>query len=269
MRRIITVFLIISAIFFAIEYSNLTVFADYKPTLTWQKNDNEYILSWQKLPYPAYYEIEVLVSRPKGDMQAMPDDQRIAKYRTWQNNFTINQNFPFRTYWRVSAHGLFKNPLGKYSNHLNLTKVMGRTVKDINSMKPTATSFFSQNNPASNKPMLTWTVIPRAVYYEIEFLSEPPENPNSIFLSNHRLFMSREVFTNGYNADLSWFSGSHLYWRVRALDYDGNPLGVFSDANDICIDPNSKTPLKPVINTIFNANGMSTPLYPVYSWSFL
>lgn len=266
MKRIITIFFIIATIFLAVEYGNLPVFANYKPSLTWQKNDNDYILTWQKLPYPAYYEIEVLVSRPNNDRQAMPDNQRIAKYKTWENSFVISQNYPFRTYWRVSAHGLFKNPLGKYSNNLNLTKVMGRTAKDVTKMKPIATSFFSDTYPASTKPMLTWTVVPGAVYYEIEFLNAPPENPNSIFLSDHRIFVSREVFTNGYNADLSWYTGSRIFWRVRALDYDGNPLGVFSDANTIVINRNISTLIKPVINTVFNVNGISTPLYPVYSW---
>lgn len=266
MKRLITLFLTLTAIVFIIEYTNLIGFAEYKPTLSWQKNGNEYVLSWNRLMYPTYYEVEVLTSPPKNNLQEMPEDQRITKYRTWQNNLVVSQNYPFRTYWRVSAHGLFKNLLGKYSNHLNLTKIMGKSTQDVTNLKPSATSIFSPSNPASDTPMLTWTVIPGAVYYEIEFLNAPPENPNSIFLSDHHIYVSREVFTNGYNADLSVYPGSLLYWRVRCLDYDGNPLGVFSDAQEISIDHKLRKPLKPLVNTIFNSNGMATPLYPVYSW---
>ena len=118
----------------------------------------------------------------------------------------------------------------------------------------------------SEKPILTWTKLSRAVYYEIEFLSEPPENPNGTEPSIHRINFSREVFTNGYNPDFSTLRENQIYWRVRALDYDDKPLGVFSDAQQIFIDHANRISLKPHITTIFNENSMITPLYPVYSW---
>ena len=52
-------------------------------------------------------------------------------YHTWDNQLTIDQNFPFRTYWRVSAQGLFRHPLGSYSNQLNLADVLGYSEEDI------------------------------------------------------------------------------------------------------------------------------------------
>ena len=74
------------------------------------------------------------------------------------------------------------------------------------------------------------------------------------------------MFTNGYNADLTNYSGKSIYWRVRALDYDGNPLGVFSDAQQIFVDHHQHLALKPLLNEIFNQDGVATPLFPVYSW---
>ncbi|MDR3560245.1 MAG: GDSL-type esterase/lipase family protein [Negativicutes bacterium] len=131
-------------------------------------------------------------------------------------------------------------------------------------IKPSSTVY--AESPLSVKPVVTWTKVAGAVYYEIEFLRDLPENPNGTELSIHRITSSREVFTNGYNADLTDFNSNRIYWRVRALDLNGNPLGVFSDAQRIFVDLAKHVLLKPQITVTFNENGMATPLYPVYSW---
>ncbi len=239
---------------------------NYKPKLEAAFVANEYVLTWPKLAYPGYYEVEVLKSPPESQDRPVPVSERIITYRTWQNQLTVNESFPFRTYWRVSAHGLFRHPLGSYSNALNLAAVMGYSSEDFRQFKPVATSSYPKESPGPDKPFLTWKVILGAVYYEIEFLSAPPENPSDILPSKYRVFSSREVFTNGYNPDLSAYPGNWIYWRVRALDYDGKPLGVFSEAQQIFFDHAKQVPLKPLIMTVFNENGMATPLFPAYSW---
>jgi len=208
----------------------------------------------------------VLKSPPDSQDLAVPLSQRIITYRTWQNQLVVNESFPFRSYWRVSAHGLFRHPLGSYSNYLNLASVMGFSSEDFQHFKPVATVSYPKDAPGPDKPVLTWKEIQGAVYYEIEFLSAPPENPSDIMPSKHRIFFSREVFTNGYNPDLSAYPGNFVYWRVRALDYDGKPLGVFSEAQQIFFDHAKQMPLKPLITTVFNENGTATPLFPAYSW---
>ena len=80
------------------------------------------------------------------------------------------------------------------------------------------------------QPLLTWPVVPNAVYYEIELLDRLPENPNGTGPSAHRRFASRAVFTNGYNPDLRDLDGTVVYWRVLGLDIRGNPVGGFSNA---------------------------------------
>lgn len=228
--------------------------------------DNEYTLTWTRLPYPVYYEVEVLNHPPAGDSFKANRTDRITVYRTWTNQLVINQNYPFSTYWRVSAHGLFQKPLGYYSDPVNLAQVMGVTAADFLHTKPAITSAYSYATPTSTKPLLTWTIIPGAVRYEIEFLSAPPENPNGIEPSEHQISSSRDVFTNGYQPDLTEYSAEQLYWRVRALDYDSNPLGVFSDAVPLFIDYSLPPTNKPLLATNLNKDGRAVPLYPVYSW---
>ena len=136
----------------------------------------------------------------------------------------------------------------------------------FNAVRPITILNYPDTKPTPNKPTLTWSKVPGAVYYEIEFASAPPEQPNNIELSSHRVYSSREVFTNGYNADLSQYQTNVIYWRVRALDLDAHPLGVFSDANQILIDHSIHPLLKPIPTVQFNINESPTPLYPVYSW---
>jgi lysophospholipase L1-like esterase len=251
---------------FGFEYSNVFGQNSYKPALQSAFISNEYVLSWPRLSYPALYQIQVLNYPPANETGNLPPRHTIATYYTWDNQFTIEKDFPFRTYWRVSAQGLFRRPLGNYSDPLKLASALDIASEDFSRIKPQITSYFSDTNPASARPMLTWKVVPGAVYYEVEFLSGAPENPNGIDPSQYRITMSREVFTNGFNPDLTALNVNTLYWRVRALNYDGNPIGVFSDAARLTIDRNIHVMPRPLITAEFNSNGTPTPLYPAYSW---
>jgi len=264
-RRLSLIMLLAVVFIYTVENSNILGLKEYKPIVVVSKEANEYILTWSKLPYPAYYEIEVL-NQPPEPAGHTPAVHPIATYHTWDNRLTIDQTFPSRTYWRVSAHGLFRQPLGFYSDSVHLAQVIGATAEDFRNIKPVPFSQYPHHNPASSQPMLLWSVVPGAVYYEIEFLSAPPENPNNIMLSRYQIASSREVYTNGYQADLSWYTGNHAYWRVRALDHNDNPVGVFSEAAELFIDHSQQPLYKPLINNTFNLNGMATPLYPVYTW---
>ncbi|MDD4601819.1 hypothetical protein SDC9_27498 [bioreactor metagenome] len=266
MKRLLFTLLILTALLYALENTTIAGLSQYKPILTASLENNEYILSWNRTSYPAYYEVEVLNKASDNDSFNTPPTQFIAKYRTWDNKITIDNNFPFNTYWRVSAQGLFQRPLGHYSDSINLPQIMGISAEDFHNVKPVAISQYPADYPASVKPTLLWSVVPGAVFYEIEILSNPPEEPNTVAPSHHRVYSTREVFTNGYNVDFTNYKNSLAYWRVRALDYNENPLGVYSDAAEINIDASLNPPLKPLINTTFNKDGMPPPLYPAYSW---
>lgn len=248
------------------ESSDIVGFAHYKPQLTVNQDSNEYVLSWPKIPYFAYYEVEVLSAPPKNDMTKSPRSQIVTRYQTLSNELTIEQQFPFRTYWRVSARSLFRQKLGRYSDHIMLAGFSQQPSQEFRLLKPIPISSYPADSPAPAKPMLTWTTVPGAVYYEWELLSAPPENPNDTEPSSNQLFITREVFTNGYNPVLTGYHEKKLYWRVRALDQKGNPLGVFSDAVELYWDPALHIPIKPLINAVYNKKGAADLLYPVYSW---
>ena len=133
-------------------------------------------------------------------------------------------------------------------------------------IQPIAAAPLGDRSTVGPQPILTWPVVPNAVYYEIEFLDRLPENPNGTSPSAHRRFASRAVFTNGYNPDLRDLDDAVVYWRVLGLDIRGNPIGTFSDARRLRIDAEKKEPLKPLITSRLNARGSAPLLYPVYTW---
>ncbi len=154
--------------------------------------------------------------------------------------------------------------VSKYSDSSAISDM--KTAADSTQLKPVALTNYPPEAPAPNIPLLQWTIPPGSVYYEIEFLSAPPENPNETTPSIYQFFASREVFVNGYSIDLSSYPDNHLFWRVRGIDFSGNPIGVFSDAVPLYIDHTMPQILKPISNTGYKAVNMPMPLYPVYSW---
>ncbi|MHC1745677.1 MAG: GDSL-type esterase/lipase family protein [Negativicutes bacterium] len=133
--------------------------------------------------------------------------------------------------------------------------------------KPVSTVYFSEQNPASVMPVLTWTKIDGAVAYEIELLTKPPGNSNKPVSDATCFFSTKKVYVNGFNADVSAnFTGEIFYWRVRGLDFDGNPISRFSDAEKVYVNQQKNAIQKPVPLSIFNQSAGATLLYPVYAW---
>jgi len=266
MKRALIILSMVTALLYGIESNETIGFSHYKPLLDVTHNANQYILTWSKIPYFAYYEVEVLNRGPGLARSAVPA-YRVVKYRTLTNTLKIEQDFPQNTYIRVSAHTLFHKPLGLYSNSVPTSDTISDIpIEDQANSKPVSTIDYPSNNPAPNIALLRWTIVPGAVYYEIEFLSAPAENPNDIAPSSHRIFSSMEVFVNGYSVDFSKSPTNHLYWRVRSLDYNGNPIGVFSDCNELFINHKLPQILKPISNTGYKETNTPMPIYPVYSW---
>lgn len=124
----------------------------------------------------------------------------------------------------------------------------------------------SRQKTASVKPVLTWTKVEGAVAYELELLTKPPENSVKPTSYPTCFFSTKRIYVNGFNADLSKFQGKSFYWRVRGLDLDGQPIGPFSNAEEVSIDRQLDVIQKPVPTSIFNQSTGATLLYPVYAW---
>ena len=265
LRLLLFCLLVISFIVSA-ELLDVFGFQSFRPVIAVGKQSNETILSWQRLPYLAYYEVEVLNRPPDNDSRSTPVLFRLMHFQTLKNQLTLEQDFPFQTYWRVSAVGILRRPLGRWSESVALNAAAADPITEFTAIKPQPIVKTPPDKPVDVQPILTWTSVPGAVYYEIEFLARAPENPNGIDPSEHRVFASKQVFINGYNPNFRDIALDRLYWRVRGLDVNGDPLGVYSDAQSIVIDRTKKVPLKPLIMSELGKKGTADLLYPVYSW---
>ncbi|HAK74887.1 MAG TPA: hypothetical protein DCP36_17490, partial [Sporomusaceae bacterium] len=78
------IFILSAAAIYGLEATDFG-FAGYKPHLEAKQVANEYVLTWPRLSYLSYYEIEVLSCFPENDTKAASPSQRITKYRTWSN----------------------------------------------------------------------------------------------------------------------------------------------------------------------------------------
>ena len=223
------------------------------------EKEHQFLLSWTRLPYPAYYEVEVLTKNPSKEVSS-------ATYHLVKKEFTVSNTCAvpptaIPTYYRITAHGIFGivgKPSPPVANH----------IFSGDPLQPTPISKYDNQMPASRMPFFIWHTIPGAVYYELEVLSAPPENPGGIELSRQaHLFSTKNVFINGYQMDLRPFMAYQtVYWRVRGLSFTGNPIGVFSEAQPVTIDNQAPLPQKPIPNMFDLMPDFKQPLYPVYNW---
>lgn len=246
-------------ILYIADLITMLALAKIRPELVVTEMEGRKVLTWTKTLGPVYYEVESVVT-------AGTEGRFIKRLRTFKNTLTVDAALTHKTYWRVITMRLSQRPLGFYSNWVNTNDYStGAQDNVIASTKPSPIEKVS-GNVGSKYPLLFWTPIEGAVYYELEFLDRIPENLSGIEPSPISIWSTRDVFKNGYIADLTWVNTDVLYWRVRGLDVYGLPLGVFSDVQQIFIQDTEQQPLKPFLTVTFNENGRTTPLYPVYAW---
>ncbi|MBR2215295.1 MAG: GDSL family lipase [Selenomonadaceae bacterium] len=230
---------------------------DLKASFT-QDEDGRLTLSWERLPYPCFYKVETF-SKNSGLINHSPD------YHYITGEYTMKSSCPVPTsaipmYYRVTAYGMFGRitaPSPAIANPLYAPP-----------LAPVPISRYTKENPASLMPFLVWHVVPTAVCYEVEILSGPPDEECGTRLSkgNH-LTSTRQVFTNGWQADLRPFQKeANLYWRARALGLHHEAIGEFCQAEPIYVSSEAKIPNSPLINDFDRMPDFKQPIYPVYDW---
>ena len=236
----------------------------YLPVFSVEHRQGRLSFSWPAPSYPAYYEIEVFSGSREPHQITSSDATRLKRSFSLKNRISFDSEFPESAFVRVSAHSIFNHPLGGYSEPLMFSQLKELAAEGASKPKPLL--HYPADKPASSIVMLQWKAVTGAGYYEFELLSAPPENPNDILPSLHQLSLSRDVFSNGCSLDVSTFFRDKVYWRVRGLDFNGNPIGVFSDAEEVYVDNLQPFLLKPLPNTGYASANMPTPIYPVYEW---
>ena len=234
-------------------------FRSFQPTVSFISSPDKATLVWTRLPLWPLYQAEVFAAGLTGDNEFRQPRQPLKKYLLGQNPLAIAKDYPFPTIWRISARGLLNRQLGNWSEPALLADLTAAS-------HPVSTPAVVSPIRLKNGPILTWTTVPGAVYHEIEFLSDPPENPRGILPSKYQIYSSRAVFVRGFHPHPRFFQRQPVYWRVRALDLSGNPLGVFSDTGSISAFTVENQLLRPLIISDYKARNAVPLLYPVYEW---
>ena len=115
------------------------------------------------------------------------------------------------------------------------------------------------------KVQLTWDNAQDAVMYELQVATTPFKKKRATS-KEQIVYSTTEIFTPGVELNLALFNEAQLnklYFRVRPLDLDKNPIAEFSRGAALSkgiINPQKPTP------TAFLKKGHPAALYPVYSW---
>ncbi|WP_325531515.1 GDSL-type esterase/lipase family protein [Sporomusa sp.] len=112
------------------------------------------------------------------------------------------------------------------------------------------------------KVRLVWEAIPDAVAYQIVFRDKQEQVENEDSLVDSTLY--REIYTPGVELDTALFpKGKSVWWQVRALNLDREPISRFTEPKDLTageVDPTS-----PYITAHLDTL-TRLPLYPTYAW---
>ena len=84
-------------------------------------------------------------------------------------------------------------------------------------------------------PVYTWIPLLETMSYEVELTRVMPENPGSTEPSIHRIWSSHATGFSCYD-EFPRIQPGRYYYRVRGLNDDGTPLGVWSDADTFTVD---------------------------------
>ena len=251
------IFLAVLGCIFLIEKMDFLNLKQIDITAEIHEKDGSSALIWERLPYPCYYRIDTYIKT----IGTVSED---AVYEHIKTDFTTAPSYkissaPIPFYYRITAYGMFGG-VTTASTPIAAPYFMAK--------HPIPICHYTEDHPASLMPFLIWHSIPNAVLYEVELLSAPPvqEGGTTPSQKNH-LMSTRSIFTNGWQADLRAYQDyEKIYWRVRALGLNHEPIGEFSTAEPLYLDKASAFPNAPIPNIYDQVTNFRQPLYPVYQW---
>ena len=144
LKKICTALLLVIIFSLLSEVVDIFGFSRFQPRAAIVLSSNEAMLTWNRLPYWAFYEVEVLNRSPEVSSSSETQVRRLMHFTTWKHSLIIAQYFPFRTFWRVSGCGISQRPLRKCSDLVRLgdstaeaaTKFVQPKSHETNKIKP-------------------------------------------------------------------------------------------------------------------------------------
>lgn len=188
-----------------------------------------FFLSWKENPDAVGYELEIAEDEGTWDKNT-PSEKTVYRIpRLYVPGTVISaSSLPQgaagneKLYWRIRPFDLDGNPLGSFSEPRQLKQSLQIVDRDAPIPRP-----YDENSQGSALlyPVYAYIGIPGADSYEVEVTSRYPENPDDFRPSRYRVYAGTTTLTDLY--DPSPRKGTY-YWRVRGLDREGHPVGIWS-----------------------------------------
>lgn len=243
---------------FLTEKTDALGISKLNPSVEFHEKNGTMTLSWKKIPYPCFYTVETLC--PTTGLVENEPRTRLIERKLLLDNTCELKTTAVPMIYKITAYGIFGKLDGPF---IPLSHPYYKEP-----LSPVMITHYPKEHKASVMPFLVWHAVPQAVCYEVEILSAPPENEYGTELSKKsRLVSTSRIYTNGWQADLRDYANEpKLFWRVRALDLERRPIGVFSKAEPLVIDKGLPIPDYPLINNFDKMPDEHLLLYPAYNW---
>lgn len=223
------------------------------------------LLTWPGDPESVRYEVEILDGLPADLDRNSPCESRIfVKKNIYTNKVLIDLSaLPAseHLYWRVRPIDADWEGMGPFSAPMEVRS----TQKTVARNAPLPDVPPQGSGVSLLYPVYTYAGNPGAVKYEVEVTKKYPENPDGTEPSKYRVFSSVTSLSDVYDSEprLGTF-----YWRVRGMDGDGNPVGIWSLPVRTGVEPDKKVDIAVFGDSITQGGGRlyHTPSDGAYSY---
>lgn len=193
------------------------------------------LLTWQEDPESVRYEVEIFRGLPENlDRNSPVENHLYDNQRIYTNQVLVDlAAFPpgeAPLYWRVRPIDANWQGMGPFSSPMEVRS----TMKPVSRNAPYPHVYHPGNGSTLLYPVYSYAGNPGAASYEVEVTDRYPENPDGTAPSQYRVFSKTTTLSNVYddNPRIGTF-----YWRVRGMDQNGNPLGIWSLPEKVRTNP--------------------------------
>lgn len=193
------------------------------------------LLTWQEDPESVRYEVEIFRGLPENlDRNSPVENHLYDNQRIYTNQVLVDLvAFPpgeAPLYWRVRPIDANWQGMGPFSSPMEVRS----TMKPVSRNAPYPHVYHPGNGSTLLYPVYSYAGNPGAASYEVEVTDRYPENPDGTAPSKYRVFSKTTTLSNVYddNPRIGTF-----YWRVRGMDENGNPLGIWSLPEKVRTNP--------------------------------
>ena len=192
-----------------------------------EKPEQLVLLNWPDNPESVRYEVEIFRGLPSDLDRNTPVEAPLYHNKKIYTNKVLVNLSDFQNgesgilYWRVRPIDADWEGLAPFSAPMEVRS----TMKPISRNAPYPNVYHPGNGSTLLYPVYSYAGNPGAVKYEVEVTKEYPENLNDFHPSKHRIWSQVTSLSNVYDSQPR--IGTY-YWRVRGLDGNNNPVGIWS-----------------------------------------